>query len=108
MILVFPLVQPSGHGDQYETKRIQDFQHCRSLIIASMPLGPELPSIQAVPVFGAYAIQIAGKYTRPGRSGALRAPAKSVLSIGWNLGLKRTGRELHEANEELDDLVVRR
>jgi hypothetical protein len=37
--LVFPLVHPSGHGDQYETKRIQYLQHCRSLIIASLALG---------------------------------------------------------------------
>ena len=38
--LVFPLVHPSGHGDQYETKRIQYSQHCRSLIIASLALAP--------------------------------------------------------------------
>ena len=38
--LVFPLVHPSGHGDQYETKRIQHLPHCRSLIIASLALVP--------------------------------------------------------------------
>jgi hypothetical protein len=34
------LVHPSGYGDQYETKRIQHLQHCRSLIIASLALVP--------------------------------------------------------------------
>jgi len=36
-------------------------------------------------------------------------PLQSVIgTIGWNLGLKRTGRELHKAKEELDDLAARR
>src|SRR5215467_7974950 len=37
--LVFPLVHPSGHGDQHETKRIRS-RSCRSLIIASLALAP--------------------------------------------------------------------
>ena len=38
--LVFPLVHPSGHSDQYETKRIQYSQHSRLLMIASLALAP--------------------------------------------------------------------
>src|SRR5688500_888592 len=55
------LVHPAGDGDQQKPEWIQDSRHLDSPLLRALDDGWQSAQIQTVPIFGPYAVSVAGR-----------------------------------------------